>query len=137
MEQKELIAYAAKMDEKFNVPTINVEVTNMRKKFLKRPHPKLCELIEALKEDLDCRLWRCYSLRFKQYEYNWFDVYISKYNLGIKFCKDQKEKDIAFQLYKRLPILLFVVNDELTIDAMLDEIIKKIAKIGDEKEEKK
>lgn len=136
MEQKELIAYAAKMDEKFTVVQDKEEVIKTRETLLANAHPMMIALVEALKDDTDCRILKCYNKRFYNYDYNWFDIFIPKYNLGIKLCKTVQEKDMAYQLYRYRPVVMFMLNDELTVDRMVDRIIQKIKKVGEQKYEK-
>lgn len=137
MEQKKLIAYAAKMDEKFNVVQNEEEVIRTREILLTNAHPMMLELVEALKDDIECRILKCYNKRFYFYDYNWFDIFIPKYNLGIKLCKNDQEKDTAYQLYRYRPVVMFVLDNRLTVDRMVDRIIQKIAKVGEHEYEKK
>ena len=124
MEKKDFYEYAKECNKVLSGKDEDVE--KIRDNRLKSASAKLIEIASFIKDN---GTWAmtfeiCLNKKFKQYEYNWASIRINNCNMFIFIVDSQEQRDVIFQIYKRLNILIF--DKDVKMDFVGSEIIRKM-----------
>ena len=92
------------------------------------------DLYEALSSKYgDIMMYPCLCKHFITHRYNWFTFCIKSLGINIDFCLEKDKKDLMFQLWRARNILLFdleeyvsIKDNQSRIDFVISEIESKI-----------
>ena len=126
MEKKDFYKYAKGRNRAYKDETLE----KMRDDKLKSASAKMIEIASYIKDNSGFPLAFeiCLNKKFKNYEYNWASIRINNFNIYIFIVETQEQRDIIFQIYKRMNILIF--NNDVDMDFVGSEIVRKIEMIN-------
>lgn len=126
MEKKDFYEYAVKSNIEDN-GCKNEDVARMRDNKLRAESAKVIEAANYILENGFDKMYfeKCITPRFRQYDYNWAQIYIPQLKLYLFFVENKEIRDAIFQIHgKYRNILIFDMDVEM--DYIGSEIARKI-----------
>lgn len=129
MNKKELMSYADEMKLKYDYHYKFLDAFNERCNRIKKSSRLKLKIAENIKEEHDVLIDVCLYRRFYYNSLPWFDFYIPKFNLYIKLCSSNEERENAFMAFRNKNIVL-IPHDVKGIETVMQLIADKIIKMA-------